>query len=293
MGYLHIDNLYKNQTVLQFSTMYAMEKVHGTSAHIGWDGKEVRFFSGGATRDHFLALFNEDLLKNIFAGNKRLFGDHAVVYGEAYGGKMQAMSHVYGPDLKFIVFDVKVDGEWLSVLDAKNCAAVLGLEFVPFKLVSNKLEELDAERDAPSVVAMMRGMGDNKIREGVVLRPVAEFNDERGNRVIAKHKNQMFGETRTKREVNPDQLKVLAEAKAVATEWVTEERIRHAIDKACLEPLKPDITDIGSIIKWMVADIKREGDKEIAWGPKVEKEVGRAAAHLYKEMLNAEHDTRH
>ena len=41
MGYLHIDNLYKNQTVLAFRRCFALEKVHGTSAHIAWrDGKE-------------------------------------------------------------------------------------------------------------------------------------------------------------------------------------------------------------------------------------------------------------
>ena len=34
MGYMRIDNLYKNQAVLSFKEVYALEKVHGTSAHI-------------------------------------------------------------------------------------------------------------------------------------------------------------------------------------------------------------------------------------------------------------------
>ncbi len=34
MGYLHIDNLYKNQTIRLFRECYALEKVHGTSAHV-------------------------------------------------------------------------------------------------------------------------------------------------------------------------------------------------------------------------------------------------------------------
>ncbi len=29
MGYLHIDNLYKNQTILLFKEAYCMEKIHG------------------------------------------------------------------------------------------------------------------------------------------------------------------------------------------------------------------------------------------------------------------------
>ena len=48
MGYLHIDNLYKNQTIMLFKECYAMEKIHGTSAHVGWkfETKQVNFFTG-------------------------------------------------------------------------------------------------------------------------------------------------------------------------------------------------------------------------------------------------------
>lgn len=34
MGYMHIDNLYKDARVLSFKHVYALEKIHGTSAHI-------------------------------------------------------------------------------------------------------------------------------------------------------------------------------------------------------------------------------------------------------------------
>ena len=47
MGYLHIPNLYKAQEILMFKRCYALEKIHGTSAHIAWDGNHIRFFSGG------------------------------------------------------------------------------------------------------------------------------------------------------------------------------------------------------------------------------------------------------
>ena len=30
MGYMHIDNLYKDQRILQFKECYALEKIHGT-----------------------------------------------------------------------------------------------------------------------------------------------------------------------------------------------------------------------------------------------------------------------
>ncbi len=44
MGYLHIENLYKNIDIMQFKECYAMEKIHGTSAHVRFKDGEVAFF---------------------------------------------------------------------------------------------------------------------------------------------------------------------------------------------------------------------------------------------------------
>lgn len=42
MSYMHIDNLYKSQTLLMFRECYALEKIHGTSAHVMWkDGHRL------------------------------------------------------------------------------------------------------------------------------------------------------------------------------------------------------------------------------------------------------------
>ena len=59
MAYLHIDNLYKNQDILLFKECYALEKIHGTSAHISFDGSEVKYFSGGEKYEKFVADFND------------------------------------------------------------------------------------------------------------------------------------------------------------------------------------------------------------------------------------------
>ena len=45
MGYMHIDNLYKNQDVLMFREAYALEKIHGTSAHVAYGPGGLTFFS--------------------------------------------------------------------------------------------------------------------------------------------------------------------------------------------------------------------------------------------------------
>lgn len=69
MGYLHIDNLYKNQKILAFRRCYALEKVHGTSAHIAYQSavsgraEELRFFSDGEKHERFCGLFDAGLLE--------------------------------------------------------------------------------------------------------------------------------------------------------------------------------------------------------------------------------------
>src|SRR3990167_7282552 len=98
MAYLHIDNLYKAQEILAFRTCYALEKIHGTSAHVGFKGGVITFFSGGASHERFVEIFDEEALQARFA-ERFMVSDVVVVFGEAYGGKCQGMSLTYGKTL--------------------------------------------------------------------------------------------------------------------------------------------------------------------------------------------------
>ena len=291
MGYMKIPNLYKDQSVLMFRECYALEKVHGTSAHVLWEPGAVRLHHGGAKREQFEALFDVDELV-------RRFTEHfpnvkVCVYGEAYGGKCQGMSKHYGPDLKFVAFEVRIGETWLRVTDAHSVACKLGLDFVPYERISTSLDEVDRARDAHSGIAHRNGMGD-KIREGVVLRPLEEFTKNNSARVMAKHKRDEFMETATPRKVDPNALETLRDAKAVAEEWVTEMRLTHVADAVqarrlqeaetlTAEPLS--IEDTGDVIRAMVEDVKVEGAGEIEWSPAVQKAVGKKAAALWKAKV--------
>lgn len=298
MGYLHIDNLYKNQTVLGLEEVYALEKIHGTSANVSFKNGKVVFFSGGEKYENFKALFNEEFLNTAMAS---LGIDEIIVNGEAYGGKQQGMKKTYGPDLKFIVFDVRFNGVWLTVPAAKQVADFLKMEFVHYVQISTKLEEIDRERDADSVQAIRNGMGEGHKREGVVLRPCEELYDERGNRLIAKHKRAEFIETKTPREVNPDKQLVLKEAQAIAEEWVTPMRLHHVLDvlkvykqvkanekgEGCLvKELTPvGMEDMKELIGMMIEDVKREAKGEIEENRDAMKAIGRRTAILFKKFL--------
>ena len=68
---MHINNLYKDKRILMFKQCYALEKIHGTSANVHFNGKdELRFFSGGSKHSLFVECFDEVKLLTKF---KELF----------------------------------------------------------------------------------------------------------------------------------------------------------------------------------------------------------------------------
>lgn len=280
MGYMHINNLYKDKRILMYKQCYALEKIHGTSANIHFDGKnELRFFSGGSKHSLFIECFNHEKLLSKF---KELFNSSVTVYGEAYGGKLQKMSTIYGTELKFVAFDVKIDKCWLDVPNAKDVCDKLELEFVDYKLISTDLKNINAERDADSTQAIRNGVGKGKLREGVVLRPLIEVITNNTERLMCKHKRDEFRETKTPRIVSDEQLQMIQNGMKIANEWVTAERLRHVIDK-----LQCEIADksTGLVIKAMIEDITREGKDEIVMSLLAKKNIARNTAKLFKTHI--------
>ncbi len=291
MGYAKINNLYKDQTLLEHDEVYALEKIHGTSAHIAFNKGNINFYAGGMKHELFISIFQNHPVEWLLR-NKLSNENEVVIYGEAYGGSMQRMQHVYGDKARFIAFDVKYNGIWLNVPDAHSFCTHLQLEFVDYVKIPTKLSLLDEERDKHSVQAIRNGVGEGKPREGVVLRPLQEGFDRRGNRLIAKHKNAQHNETKTQREVDPTKLVKLKEAKAIAEEWVTEMRLDHVLDK-CLTPEQNETLDMSYtpiVIRAVLADIKKESEREIEWSKDAEREVCTLAARLFKQRVTKIND---
>ena len=281
MSYMHIENLYKSQDIFLFRECYALEKIHGTSAHVAWREGKVHFSSGGAKHSTFVALFDETALAAAFA---TLGHESVVVYGEAYGGSQQGQSWRYGKSLKFVAFEVKIGDSWLAVPQAAQVVSALGLEFVHYVKVSTDLTALDAERDAPSEQARRNGVEGDHPREGVVLRPLIEITKNSGDRIICKHKRDDERETATPRKVvDPAQQVVLASAQAIADEWVTPTRLSHVLDKLG----DVGIERTGDVIKAMVEDVLREAAGEIVDSRDARAAIGRVTATLFKTRIKS------
>lgn len=280
MGYLHINNLYKDQTILMFRECYALEKIHGSSSHLKWNSTEqkLNFFSGGEEFLKFKDLFDKDLEKTF----SELFATDVVIYGEVYGSSQQGMSKTYGELLKFICFDVQINGFWLEVPKAENVCNKLNIEFVDYVKVSTDIEALNFERDKPSTQAKRNGIVGDKIREGIILRPLIELILKNGDRLICKHKRDEFMETKTPREVNAQDFQILEDAKAISEEWVTEMRLKHVLDKL---PKDLVISDMKQVISAMVEDVYREAKGEIIESKEVSKYIGNKTANLFMQKM--------
>lgn len=279
MGYLHIDNLYKNQEILMFKECYALEKIHGCSSHIAWKDNQLHFFSGGAKEILFLELFDQSFLTKKF---EEYAYDEMVIFGEAYGGKMQGMKGTYGDKLKFVAFDVKIGHSWLNVPDMDKVAKEFGLDVVDWVKVSTDLNVLDRERDRFSVQAAKNGCGEDKLREGIVLRPLIELKKNNSARILSKHKNDKFKETKTPRYVSEEDLVVLTKANEIADEWVTEMRLDHVLDK-----MGPDIgiEKTKYVIAAMLEDIEREAIDEIVMSKEAKKAISRKTGKMFTSRI--------
>ena len=266
---------------MQFKQVYALEKVHGTSAHISYKDDKLFFYSGGAKHEEFIKNFNEEELLESF---RALGQPQVVVFGEAYGGKMQAMNKTYGNSLKFVVFDVKIGELWLDVPSAEKISAKLNLEFVPYELVPSEIDVLNAERDRPSRIAKRRGIQEDRPAEGIVIRPPFEVRLNNGERVIAKHKREEFSERKSKADTVIDgfKAKILEEAKAIADEWATPMRLNHIIGKF---PHPPKMEDISLVIQSMVSDVLKESVGEIVDSKEARKAIASKASKLFIEYL--------
>ena len=288
MSYLSIENLSSKSEIFLFKECYALEKIEGTSAHLHFKSKDtfpndydVTIFPGGASIDRFSKLFDIENIKSILL-SLGIPSEHDVtIFGEAYGGSIQKMSKTYGLDLKFVVFDIKVGENWLSVTQASDIANKLGLDFVPYERISTQMEDLNKERDRPSVQAERNGFKDKK-REGVIVRPVIEVKLNNGKRVISKHKGSDHREVE-RQEIDPERLEILNNAELIADSWVVMPRVKNAFSHFPEEAHK--IENMKDFINYIFNDVVKDSDGEFEITKEIKSAICKKAARLSKQYL--------
>jgi len=137
---------------------------------------------------------HKDLLKHLaetFTVEKlaEVFPDtSACLYGEGYGAGIQK-GGVYRQDKGFILFDVKIGDVWLERENVVDVAAKLGCPVVPIVGRGTLLEAVEFARTGyKSVIAE----DSTYTAEGLIMKPMAELFNRRGERVISKIKFKDF-----------------------------------------------------------------------------------------------------
>lgn len=168
------------------------EKVDGMNIRIYWDGYEITI--GGRTEKSVIPPELMEYLSSIFltplAHQKfeNYFADNEVIlFGEGYGGKIQS-GYDYSKQMKFILFDVMINGTYKCRTEVKITADIFDLKVVPILLLGTIPEAIKTVRTLPlSEVAE-----NERIIEGYVGRPMIELNNIHGERVITKIKVRDF-----------------------------------------------------------------------------------------------------
>lgn len=170
------------------------EKVDGTNIRVHWDGHRVMF--GGRTDSAQIPTFLlNDALYPKFAGtvNEQLFeqkfgGTPVTLYGEGYGAKIQKDGGLYRQDTGFILFDVQVDGVYLSRESVEEIAKAFEINVVPIVLRGTLDQAVAYVKARPK-----SGIStEEKESEGLVGTPAVRVFDHQGSRIIVKIKVEDF-----------------------------------------------------------------------------------------------------
>jgi intein/homing endonuclease len=113
---------------------------------------------------------------------KKILKDDEVIYGEIYGSGIQK-NYTYGckeGERRFVIYDVKVDGQWLSHDKAVKFCKDKGLPYVPilYRGLYDK-DELVKLTTGKSVLN-----SEQKVREGAVIRSTEEEVAYMGRKVL-------------------------------------------------------------------------------------------------------------
>ena len=163
------------------------EKVDGTNIRIIYADGKMTF--GGRTDNAQIPADLVAALSDIFSPQADRFAadfpSGVVLYGEGYGGKIQA-GQKYRATPGFVLFDVRVGGWWLRRNAVNGIADSFGIAAVPVIGEGCLYEAIDLAKDG-----LQSTWGEFEA-EGIVARPVVEICDRAGHRIITKIKCRDF-----------------------------------------------------------------------------------------------------
>ncbi len=191
--YTEIENLRNFPDILEEGeAVIVTEKLHGTNCRVGMIEGEWMAGSMGLRRKRpetpeamacntywfpLTLLPLQTLIEELGAEYRQV-----ILFGEVYGSKIQDLNYGCKGTLCFRAFDLLADGKYLNADDFLAVCVRYGVETVPVLYRGAYTLETIRELSEGNTT-----LGDNHIREGVVVKPVVERTNPRVGRVALKY----------------------------------------------------------------------------------------------------------
>lgn len=264
--YSKINGLHKVKEILFHDNLVITEKLHGTNIRFGKvDGnlyigsRKQIIYDGEYYQDFDSYKFYNWFWENIDYEN---LPDNHLFFGEFIGENIQKGVNYLPKGKEFVGFDIKLLGDngdfFMDFNDMKLMMESNGIKVVPEVSVRGKyvIEDLDSIVDGYSEFANMNSQ--ESIMEGIVIRPEKETRDRRGDRLLAKYKNDKFSE---KQKAPKNKSKKNNYYFDLGKQYSTEGRIENSIDKLRQQTSEElEEKHIPDLIKIFKSDVEEDAD---------------------------------
>lgn len=303
--------IYNHAAVFPTLNFIGTVKLHGTNAAVVFTSEGVSFQS----RERVLTLEADNAgfmthMSQQFIGLQQLkmtLSEAArvdlstdpviAVYGEWCGGNIQRNVAIAGLPKMFVVFAVKINGEWfnedLPPIQNKE-ASIYSIYQFPKWIMTIDFNAPEAKQNLLGTLTQAvedecpvgKHFGQVGVGEGIVWRCVEDPTSD----LWFKVKGEKHSASKVKTLAAVD-VEAVETVRAFITQTVTEARLQQGLQHLLNEQRKPfDMTSIGDFIRWIHLDvIKEESDTMTSSGIEVKKIGGplaQAAKRWYVEQMN-------
>lgn len=180
----------KSVELLKDNQWIFTEKIDGTNLRIFWDGHKLQY--GGRTNNaNFSEEQNNYIKENLVNENieilfeQKFQNKEVYVFGELFGVKIQNGGlYTENQGISFRVFDIEVDGVMLTYDSTVGLANELGYQCVPLVFIGT------IDYAINYVLKHFTSTFSSAELEGVVGKPIGDFRDRLGKRIVVKIKRR-------------------------------------------------------------------------------------------------------
>lgn len=270
------DPIYKDPGKLPSFIFEGTVKLHGTNAAIRYDKSEDCFKESYQSRNNLITTDKDNAgfvawcldkevsiyLSDILLADYKA-EESVIVYGEFCGGNIQKGVGICELEKMFVIFGIKVDGEWVD-LPIRQLPKDLGLYYIddfptwnividfnyPEKASNQILEEvLKVEEECP----VAKALGVSGIGEGIVWK----CQDPEWSGLMFKVKGQKHSKSNVK-TLSPQDLEKIEKVRALALTIMTQERCRQGLDYLTEMHLDHSRKNTAVYLKYVVVDCMQE-----------------------------------